>query len=114
MPALSPPATNKEAGDAIRRANRSATARNRDITVSANQPRGPPLSELLQWSIPQFCQLHGWSVSEFYEKRKQGLTPEELRIGNRVWITKEAAAAWRKARTEATEQFRPLLPAVAL
>ena len=49
-------------------------------------------------SIQEFCESHGLSVPMFYKLRKLGQTPVEMHVGTRVLISKESAAAWRKAR----------------
>jgi hypothetical protein len=67
-----------------------------------------PPAEKLQWSVAEFCVLHHLSISNYYELRKSGLTPRELRLGSRTWITAEAAAQWRAERTAATTQHAPL------
>ena len=45
---------------------------------------------------------HRISRSTYYNLRKQGLGPDEARVLDRVIITMEAAARWRKARERAT------------
>ena len=46
------------------------------------------------YPITEFCKRHGFSRSHYY-----GLPaderPREMRVGNRVLISKEAAAEWR-------------------
>lgn len=49
------------------------------------------------FSIPEFCSTHGISRGYFYEMRKRGIGPKEMRVGGRVMISREAAAAWRRA-----------------
>jgi len=48
------------------------------------------------YSIPEFCAAHGISRGYFYEMRKRGIGPKEMRAGGRVMISREAAAAWRR------------------
>jgi hypothetical protein len=52
------------------------------------------------YSIEQFCQRHSISVAMYYKMRADdpNSVPREFRAGKRVLISKEAAAAWRKAR----------------
>jgi hypothetical protein len=88
-----------------RDAKRALKARGpgKSVKTSANAIRGPPslpeIASKLAWTIAEFCKLHHLSVSNYYELRKSGLTPAEMKIRNRVWITREAAAAWREAHT---------------
>jgi predicted DNA-binding transcriptional regulator AlpA len=56
------------------------------------------------YSVIEFCQRHGISRSAFYNALKVGEGPRLMRVGNRVMISREAAAEWRRQR-EATEQL---------
>ena len=58
-------------------------------------------------SIDQFCESHGISRPHFYRLRAQGLTPTEFRLGTRVLITKEAAEAWRRERSQPRKRGNP-------
>jgi hypothetical protein len=64
-----------------------------------------PLADKLAWTIEEFCAVHHLSPSTYYELRKVALNPQEMRIGSRVWITRESAAEWRRKRTEATKEL---------
>lgn len=48
------------------------------------------------YDIKQFCQRNRISVSTYFNLQKTGAGPRVMRVGNRVLITKEAAAEWRK------------------
>jgi hypothetical protein len=61
-----------------------------------------PLLERAAYTIREFCDAHRISKSTYYNLRKQGLGPDEARVRDRVIITMEAAARWRKARERAT------------
>lgn len=50
------------------------------------------------FSIPEFCAANSISRSFYFKLRKAGLTPREMRIGNRVLISREAATEWRLER----------------
>jgi hypothetical protein len=50
-----------------------------------------------------FCMRHSISVPQYYKMRKLGLTPVEFRVGTRVLISKESAAAWRRKRENAAQ-----------
>jgi predicted DNA-binding transcriptional regulator AlpA len=45
------------------------------------------------YSVLEFCRRHGFSRPHYYRLREDGLTPDEIRLGTRVLITKEAAEA---------------------
>jgi hypothetical protein len=63
-----------------------------EVTTAA-----PPAPEA--FTIADFCIAHTISPSFYFKLRSQGLGPDETRLGTRVIITKESAAAWRAART---------------
>jgi hypothetical protein len=58
------------------------------------QSRNPPPP--LAHSIPEFCRLHGISQSFYFQLKKAGRAPVEMRIGRRRLISVEAAAEWRR------------------
>jgi predicted DNA-binding transcriptional regulator AlpA len=54
------------------------------------------MGEKAALTIKEFCATHGISASAFYEMKREGLGPREMRIGRAgVRISQEAAAAWR-------------------
>jgi hypothetical protein len=55
------------------------------------------------YSVDEFCSRHRISVQLFYKNRQQ--MPRTFRIGTRVLISKEAAAAWRRQREQAGERI---------
>ena len=61
----------------------------------------PPTPPMQAMSIPQFCQSHGFSEAFYFKLKKQGLTPVEMHLGQRVLISMESARAWRAARENA-------------
>jgi hypothetical protein len=62
-------------------------------TTTAPPPiRGPPLA----YDIGTFCRLHSISPAFYFKLRRAGLAPAEMRLGGRVLISQEAAAAWRR------------------
>lgn len=74
-------------------------------TPVVNQPkaRGPPKSQTLAMSIPQFCDRHGISTAFFYLLQERGQAPRTMRLGSRVLITIEEAQRWREEQTAATD-----------
>ena len=53
------------------------------------------------FSVEQFCRRHGFSPQLFYKFREQ--MPVTFRVGSRVLISRESAAAWRRARENAAQ-----------
>lgn len=50
------------------------------------------------FTIREFCDKHGISPSAYYENKRKGLGPREMRIGSKgVRISREAAEDWRRA-----------------
>jgi hypothetical protein len=62
------------------------------------EERAPPVA----YSIAEFCKAHRISEAFFYKLRKAGLGPREMALGTRRLISAEAAAEWRRERTEAS------------
>jgi hypothetical protein len=54
------------------------------------------------FSVDEFCARHRISPQLFYKLKPQGLMPTTFNVGARVLISREAAAAWRRARELAT------------
>ena len=48
------------------------------------------------FSVSEFCEAHRISRSLFYELRRNGLGPKEMKVGARRLISHEAAAEWRR------------------
>ena len=48
------------------------------------------------YSVVEFCRRHGFSPQLFYKNRKA--MPKTFRVGARVLVSREAAAAWRRER----------------
>lgn len=46
------------------------------------------------YTLAQFCQAYHISRVHYYALKQQGKTPEEMRLGRRVIITRRAAEAW--------------------
>ena len=63
--------------------------------------RGPPTHA---FSIQEFCDAHRISRSRYFELKKLGLTPVEMKVGHRCLISFEAAARWRAEREAVTRQ----------
>jgi predicted DNA-binding transcriptional regulator AlpA len=80
-----------------------------DNTSVRNGPAGRSMTQ------DEFCQMHGISKSTYYEMRRRGLGPKEMRFGGVVRISAAANEEW-VARMEAGSAaqvpvFAPKLPA---
>ena len=54
--------------------------------------------EQLAYSIALFCARHGISERFYFKLKAAGRGPAEMQLGNRVLISREAAARWRAER----------------
>jgi hypothetical protein len=63
-----------------------------------------PDVELDAMSIETFCRRNNLSKPFYFKLRAQNLGPEEIRLGARVLITKEAAEKWRRERAKASKR----------
>ena len=68
----------------------------------ATKRKPPSRTPTAMYSIPSFCEAHGISQSFFYQLKAEGLAPDVLRLGARVFVTHESAARWRMIREAAT------------
>jgi hypothetical protein len=55
------------------------------------------------FSVSEFCRRNRISVQLFYKLKPLGLMPKTFRLGARVLISREAAAAWRREREAASQ-----------
>jgi hypothetical protein len=61
------------------------------------------VDDLDAYSVDEFCRRHGISPQLFYKLKPFGLMPRTFRLGARVLISREAAAAWRREREAASQ-----------
>jgi hypothetical protein len=63
-------------------------------------PRGPPtpIEEYLCFSVKKFCELNSISTAFYYLMRQRGIGPKEMRVGEKVLISRESAEQWRRDR----------------
>jgi predicted DNA-binding transcriptional regulator AlpA len=54
------------------------------------------------FSIAEWCQHRGISISFFYILAKQGKAPATMKLGRRRMVSAEADAAWARANETAT------------
>jgi predicted DNA-binding transcriptional regulator AlpA len=50
------------------------------------------------YSIREFCESHGISEALYYRMKRRGEGPREMKVGARILISHESAAAWRRAQ----------------
>ena len=87
----------------------------RRSTSGELQPSPQPLlTEMLAFSIPEFCRRHGISRAHFYNLSKSGDAPVVMRVGRRTLISAEAAAVWRHRMEEAAHKAPARTPEVKL
>ncbi|MCK1671184.1 hypothetical protein [Bradyrhizobium sp. 150] len=60
------------------------------------RPNGPDDADA--YSVDEFCTRNRISSQLFYKLKPKGLMPATFNVGRRVLISREAAAAWRRAR----------------
>ena len=61
-----------------------------------------PLANRAAYTIDEFCAAHRISRRKFYDLEERGIGPRLMRIGSKILISIEAAAAWRAEREKAT------------
>ena len=59
------------------------------------------------YGIDEFCRRHAISRPTYNRLREDGRGPREIKLGQRVLISREAAAAWRQ-QMEAETAARPV------
>jgi hypothetical protein len=67
--------------------------------------------DLDAYTIPEFCSQHRFSRQGYYNLPPED-RPDEIRIGKRVLISREAAARWRR-RMERKSKRAKLAPKAA-
>ncbi|WP_322044981.1 hypothetical protein [Paraburkholderia sp. J67] len=59
-----------------------------------------PIAPLLSLSVTEFCERYRLTKTTYFQMRKRGEGPEEIRIGSRmIRITETAAVQWVQDRT---------------
>ena len=75
-----------------RRSPRAETGSSQERTVLIEA------EQLDAYSIALFCARHGISERFYFKLKAAGRGPAEIQLGNRVLISREAAARWRAER----------------
>lgn len=65
------------------------------------------------FTVPEWCEKYDVTTPTYYEAKKRGETPDEVRIGRCVRITAEADAEWNERRTAAQREAREAREAAA-
>ena len=52
----------------------------------------------MAYTIKEFCKAYGFSHAHYYNLKKVGKGPREMKLGRRRAISDEAAADWEKER----------------
>lgn len=65
--------------------------------ISQSGEREAPIKRLA-YSIDEFCHAHGISRATYFVQRRLGKGPREMRVGNRVLVSLDAAFDWRRER----------------
>jgi hypothetical protein len=60
-----------------------------------------PAAAPCAFTIKEFCESHKISQAFYYVMKSEGWGPAEMHAGQRVLISREAAAEWRRAREAA-------------
>jgi hypothetical protein len=67
--------------------------------MKKESPPAPVMAEREAYTQEEFCEINGgFSRSTYFNLKKTGKGPREMRIGKLVRITREAAADWRRER----------------
>jgi hypothetical protein len=61
-----------------------------------------PLADRAAYTIDEFCAAHRLSRRKFYDLQEHGIGPRLMRIGSKVLVSVESAAAWRAEREVAS------------
>ncbi len=64
------------------------------------------MTEMMTYTIDEFCDLFKISRSSFYSLEKQGLMPRMMQVGKRRLISKESAQEWVKRMEDAHQNKR--------
>jgi hypothetical protein len=70
--------------------------------------------EALAFSIKEFCRLHAISERFYFKLKADGRGPDEITLGHRVLISREAAARWRAERETESSRKRARTPGAGL
>jgi predicted DNA-binding transcriptional regulator AlpA len=56
------------------------------------------------YSVSGFCKAHHIARSFFYQLLREGRAPRVTKLGRRTFVTREAAAEWRRRIEQETQQ----------
>ena len=72
-------------------------------TVPPNPAYDIEVDEFDVDTIPTFCKKHRISPAFYYKLKLQGKTPDEIWVGNKRLISREARQRWRAEREAETK-----------
>jgi hypothetical protein len=82
------------------------------VTWIATAVASVPATAPCAFTIKEFCESHKISQAFYYVMKNEGWGPAEMHAGQRVLISQEAAAEWRRAREAAAAAgIRRIAPA---
>jgi hypothetical protein len=58
------------------------------------------------YPVSAFCEAHHIARSFFYQLLREGRGPRITKLGRRTFVTREAAAEWRRRNEQETHQER--------
>ena len=67
------------------------------LAEGTNRTVPPPIDR--PWSVSGWCTFVGLGRTTFYVLKKRGLTPDELIVGGKHFITRESHQKWVKRNT---------------
>lgn len=70
------------------------------------QPRSRVAIAAAAYDVRHFCDAHSVSRSALYRLWKEGTGPRYFKVGNKIFISCEAASEWRAAMEDATADAR--------
>jgi predicted DNA-binding transcriptional regulator AlpA len=63
------------------------------------------IAETSAYTVDEFCQAHRFSRSTFYSLLKTGQGPVVMKVSGRLFVSAEAAAAWRRRMEQSPNQI---------
>ncbi|MGF6481931.1 hypothetical protein [Paraburkholderia sp. JPY419] len=58
-------------------------------------------------TIREFCELARWSKTSYFNMRRLGLGPDEVRVGRHIIITRQAVREWEQRHTVRAAEAKP-------
>ena len=71
-------------------------------------------SERYAFTVAEFCKAHSFCRATLYHLWADGIGPDRLKVGRRIFISVEAAARWRADREASFKAAVPNEPKLAV